>query len=486
MEWLAECSQDDFDGLMGHYARHPADWISDWGWTFDPRAADVGRPTTMPFVLFPRQREAVDWIVDRWRSRQDGLIEKSRDMGVTWICVGLAAWFWTFEPGSVVGFGSRKEDLVDKLGDPDSILWRVRFFIASLPRRMRPKGYDEAKHAPFMRIINPATGSVIRGEAGDNIGRGGRATLYIKDESAHYEHPESVDAALSQTTNCQIDVSTPAGEGNPFWRKRHGGRVPVFVFDWRDDPRKSQAWYDRQVATRDPVTVAQEIDRDYGAAISNSFITGAVVTTAMSKGPADVPAVGDLRVGVDVARFGNDKTCITFRRGRVVVRQETWGKSDLMSTAGRVRQMVNAYRDARQCHIEQIAVDTIGVGAGVADALREWFGDAVVDVDSSARIDDGKSYNLRAYMWAQMREWLASASLPNDHDLRADLCGLRYSYRGGLLLLESKDEAKKRGVRSPDRGDSLALTFAKPGTAKKPRPSIPTVRLEMLDAELGL
>lgn len=483
---LETLSPTQLAGLMRYYRDHPADWIEHWGWTFDPRNPERGLPAMVPFLLFPKQREFIGWLVDRWKAREDGLVEKSRDMGVSWLCVAAAAWMWIFHPGTVVGFGSRKEDYVDKLGDPSSLFWKLRQFIALLPPRMRPGGYDEKKHAPFMRVLNPASGSAIVGEAGDNIGRGARTSIYLKDESAFYERPEAVDAALSQTSNCKIDVSTPNGEGNPFWRKRVGGKVPVFVFDWRDDPRKGPEWYERQKATLDPVVLAQEVDRDYGASTTNAFIPGSLVTAAMDRGPADVPAMGPLRVGLDVARFGDDRTVLCFRRGRVLVRRVAWGKTDLMSTAGRAKQEINAYRAAKGVHLEQIAVDTIGVGAGVADALRAWFGeDTVADVNSSLRRDDGEHYNLRAFMWSQMRDWLEGAALPKDQDLRADLTGLRYLYRGGLLLLESKDDAKKRGLKSPDIADALALTFAIPGGAKQRR-TAPEIAAYPVDPEMGL
>ena len=63
-------------------------------------------------------------------------------------------------------------------------------------------------------------------------------------------------------------------------------------------------------------------------------------------------------------------------------------------------------------------------------------------------------------MWREMKAWIANASIPNDPDLMAELTALRYGFKGGELLIESKDEAKRRGVKSPDRADSLALTFA--------------------------
>ncbi len=480
----------ELGALKEFYAGHPAHFVTDWIVTFDPRLADIGLETTVPMVLFRRQREFIDWFVAQWQARQDGVVEKSRDMGVSWLCVSIAIWMWQFRPGTVFGFGSRKEDYVDKIGDPSSLFWKLRQGIALLPPEFVPKGYDERKHAPFMRVLNPENGSAIIGEAGDNIGRGGRTSVYVLDEAAFLEHPEAVDAALSQTSNCKIHVSTPKGEGNPFWRKRHEGKLPVFVFDWRQDPRKDEAWYAEQKRKLSSVVVAQEIDRDYSASVSNAFIPGTIVTAAMARGPEQLPAVGPIRFGLDVARFGDDLSVLTVRRGRVVVRQEAWGKTDLMSSAGRVRQIVRAYMH-RGAVVEQIAVDTTGLGAGVADALREFqeLVDLVAEVESAAAVNDDRHYNLRAFMWQQMKDWLENgASLPNDPDLRVALTGPRYEYRGGLLLLESKEAAKKRGLKSPDHGDSLALTFAKPGKPKRQAQTIPvgSVAPHLIDQELGL
>ncbi|MGH8743223.1 MAG: TerL protein [Burkholderiales bacterium] len=413
-------------------------------------------------------------------------------MGVSWLCVAFAVWMWLFQPGIVFGFGSRKEEYVDKIGDPKSLFWKVRQFINLLPVEFRPAGWDESKHAPHMRILNPENGSSIVGEAGDNIGRGNRTSIYIKDESAFYEHAEAIDAALSQTSNCKIDVSTPNGAGNPFYRKRHGGRISVFVFDWRQDPRKDDAWYQKQLDTLDETIVAQEIDRNYEASVGNAFVPADLVLEAQSKGPADIKPIGGLRIGVDVARFGDDKTAISFRRGRVLLKQVIKAKLDVTQVAGLVKSEISAYGERP----EQIAVDTIGIGAGVADILRGWYPDktdkhtgkktpVVVDVNSSLRMGNGQDYNLRAFMWREMREWLRSASIPMDQDLKTDLTALRYLFKGGELLLESKDDAKRRGVKSPDRGDSLALTFAIPTIVRKEAPPhVPAYRPS--DSSMGL
>jgi phage terminase large subunit len=90
-----------------HYRNNPWDFVIDWGMTFDPRAISEGRIATLPFMMFPRQVELIKWIYESWRMGEDGLVEKSRDFGVTWVAVAFACTEWLFEPGFSAGFGSR-------------------------------------------------------------------------------------------------------------------------------------------------------------------------------------------------------------------------------------------------------------------------------------------------------------------------------------------------------------------------------------------
>jgi len=470
-------------GVKAYYAADRAsEFIHDWGMTFDPRNAERKLPTTVPFLLFQRQAEFIEWLLAKWRNREDGLVEKSRDMGLSWLCVAFAAWMLLFQPGTVVGFGSRKEEYVDDLNDPKSLFWKARNFINLLPVEFQPAGWHPKKDAPFMSIVNRENGATIVGEAGDNIGRGNRTSLYFKDESAFYERPATIDAALSQTSNCKIDVSTPNGEGNPFAVKRRSGKVSVFTFHWKQDPRKDQAWYDKQVRDLDPVVLAQEVEISYSASVANAYIPSDFVLGAMRNGPGDVEPSGPMRLGVDVARFGDDKTVLTPRDDRIVYPQESWGKLDTMQTASRVKDFVLTWNEANPKRpIEQIAVDVIGIGAGVVDRLNEFDelkGIQIVGVNSSLKMDDGRNYNLRAFMWRAGREWLdpknGPVSLPSGQggqELQVDLTALHYSYRGSLLLIESKEDAKDRGIKSPDRADSLMLTFAEPVTSTDVRPT---------------
>ncbi|WP_198932413.1 hypothetical protein, partial [Brucella sp. CMUL 015] len=148
-------------------------------------------------------------------------------MGATVAASAFSVWLWLYWPGAAIGFGSRKEDLVDRLGDPKSIFDKLRSCIRNLPSDLFwPKGFHPDKHMTYMKIINPSNGATIAGEAGDNIGRGGRTLIYFKDESAHYERPELIEAALGDNTNVQIDISSVNGMGNVFHRRRMAG------FEW--------------------------------------------------------------------------------------------------------------------------------------------------------------------------------------------------------------------------------------------------------------
>ena len=223
---LMACEADEGlrDTLMRHYAQHPVDWINDWAVTYNPRVV-APAPKYMPFILFPRQVELVQFLQSCVTDKECGLIEKSRDIGATWICCAFSVWLWLFTPGASIGWGSRKEMLVDRLGDPDSIFQKMRILLDHLPAWMLPEGFDLRSHATTMKIINPANGATITGESGDNIGRGGRSMIYFKDESAHYERPELIEASLGDNTDVQIDISSVHGTANIFYRRRMAGEL---------------------------------------------------------------------------------------------------------------------------------------------------------------------------------------------------------------------------------------------------------------------
>ena len=468
----------DLAALKEFYKDKPVEFITDWCITFDPRNVEVGLPATVPFVLFPKQAEFIVWLRDRWLGREDGLAEKSRDMGVSWLCVAFAVWMWLFHGGIVAGFGSRKEEYVDDLNDPKSLFWKARQLINLLPVEFRPAGWDVKKHAPFMTIKNPENGSTIVGESGDNIGRGNRTSIYFKDESAFYERAETIDAALSQTSNCKIDVSTPNGNGNPFYRKRHSGKVKVFTFHWRDDPRKGPEWYAKQQNDLDPVVLAQEVDIDYNASTSDSWISGALVEAAQRVGPADVEVNGPWMIAVDAAHMGDDESVITRRRGLLTLPQIATSKVDGPELAGRVEEECRQLEDAGGI-IGVIVIELDGPGVSAYDCLKRGKWAAVVyGIHTGARQSDDRNYNLKAKLWRAANDYLklGGCSMAVDPELKSQLASVRYLYKNGLLLMESKKEHKKRIGKSPDRADSWVLSFATPPPKmQEPVVPLPTV-----------
>ena len=352
--------------LKAFYRDNPAQFITDWGMTFDPRNADIGLPSWMPFLLFQRQEEWVAWTLERWRAREPGITEKSRDMGISWLAVGLASTLCLFIPGFVAGFGSRKEEYVDKLDSPKSLFWKARAFVGSLPREFRGT-WDVSRHAPHMRIIFPGTGSYMTGEAGDGIGRGDRTSMYLVDESAHLERPELIDASLSQTTNSRQDLSSVKGLANPFAVKRFGGKIKVFTFHWRDDPRKDDAWYAKQQDELDPVTLAQEIDINYSASVEGVLIPSAWVQAAIGAcAKLGIVPTGVRTAALDVADQGIDLNAFGGRLGVELNFLQSWsGKGD--DIFGTVQR---SFRLCDEHGFLAFHYDADGLGAGVRGDAR--------------------------------------------------------------------------------------------------------------------
>ena len=167
--------------------------------------------------------------------------------------------------------------------------------------------------------------------------------------------------------------------------------------------------------------------------------------------------------GLDVARFGDDRTVLCKRQGMNVTSLVSWQNKDIMQTAYLV---ADEYKKL-QAHFSnelpvEVIVDVIGMGAGVADRLRE-LGLPVVECNvSESPSSKDKFMRLRDELWWNVREWLETknAKLPNDEELINELATPRYSIPNGKIVIERKSDLKKRGLRSPDKADALCLTFA--------------------------
>jgi len=193
----------------------------------------------------------------------------------------------------------------------------------------------------------------------------------------------------------------------------------------------------------------------------NSVISLGLIEAAVNRevSPNDMAIVW----GLDVARFGDDTTALAKRRGNVLLEPVVeWKKLDLMQTTGVIMKLW--HETPPENRPAAINVDVIGLGAGVVDRLRE-LGLPVrgVNVGEAAATSPERFMRLRDELWWKARDWFDSRSvvIPEDDALISELVGPTYKLESsGKIKIESKDDMKKRGIKSPNKADAFCLTFA--------------------------
>jgi len=360
-----------------YYAANPIEWICTWVNTYDPRNSQAdGIPPTMPLTLFPIQREFVEFVYALIDGKESGLVAKSRDMGATWVACAISVHLFLFRSGVSVGWGSRKEVLIDQLGSLDSIFEKIRMIFRGVPKMFLPDGFNE-KSMSYMKIIG-SSGATITGEAGTNIGRGGRSTVYFLDEAAFIERPESVEAALSANTNTQIMISSVNGLGNLFHRKYetgvtwdgeiHPGRTHVFDMPWDSNPLKDQKWYDlrRKKAMDEGMlhVFESEVNANFSASVEGVLIPGEWVKSAIDAHiKLDFEDDGGYVAGLDIADEGRDTNAQALRKGVVLKSIDEWVERDTGATARKSIDLLTG-------KTVSVQYDCIGVGSGVKSEIN--------------------------------------------------------------------------------------------------------------------
>jgi len=466
--------------------------------TSDPRNAARSQPISIPFILFEKQKECLAWIEQCYRGRKFGLIAKSRDAGISYLCSLFHLHKWLFTADYVGILGSRKEILVDRLGDLSSLFGKLRFMIYTLPGWLKPDYQDS-----YLKLINKSNGSSLLGEAGSNIGRGARGSLVFLDEAAFLDQPDKIMAALSQTADCVIRVSTPNGSGDLFANDYLGGKFPTFSLTWKDDPRKNQwiaiegttgtgndapvgaifPWYEEQKRKLSPLTIARELDVSFDSSAEGVVIKAEWVRASVNYAPAS-NSKSKRVAGLDIAGEGKDRSvfvvvefpqCSTPR----VILIESWQGLNTTQTARRAIELCHRHE------VELLNFDVGGLGYGVASTLQSseglrfrfrplnsasspselfWIGEQRTSKDKFA--------NLRAEMyfiaarrfektWENLNVKTAHdpsecLSIPSDVTLISQLSmtASKYTDTGKLLLTSKKDMPI-----SPDFADALVFSL---------------------------
>jgi|TARA_R100000482_G_scaffold101621_1_gene44796 hypothetical protein len=246
--------------------------------------------------------------------------------------------------------------------------------------------------------------------------------------------------------------------------------------------KNSERWWTKRVGCADASTVSsdflEDMARQYGEdsniyrvrvlgefpeADDDVVIPLHLLESATTR---DVDAVENILPvwGLDVARFGDDRTALCKRQGNALVEPvKSWRNKDLMEVCGII--LTEYESTPYQERPSEILVDSIGLGAGVVDRLNEMdFGADIRGVNVAESPALGQRYGrLRDELWFKAREWLEArdCQMPQDDDLISELSSVRFKYlSSGKLKVESKDEMKRRGQKSPDLADSFVLTFA--------------------------
>ncbi len=424
--------------------------------------------------------------------RVRALILKGRQQGCSTYVEGRYYWRVTHQRGVRAFILTHEQEASNNLFE------MAERFHAHCPPVIRPHiGAANAKELHFDRLDS---GYKVGTAGTKGVGRSSTVQFFHGSEVAFWPFAETHAAGVLQAIPEQpgteiILESTANGIGNFFhaqWQAAEAGTsdyIAIFIpWFWQSEYRKpvpegfqpSQAESEYQSAYRldleqiawrrakiaelkDEWLFRQEYPATAAEAFQSSGADGLIAPSLVTKARgAEAAASGPLVVGVDPARFGDDRTAIVRRRGRQAFGLESHVRLDTMAVAGLVARIIEGEAPKR------VFIDVVGLGAGVVDRLNELgYGQVVEAVNGGERpLNRDRYLNRRAEMWALLREWLADAAgvqVPDSDSLHADLCAPSYGYdSAGRLRLERKEEMKARGLRSPDEADALALTFAAP------------------------
>jgi hypothetical protein len=227
----------------------------------------------------------------------------------------------------------------------------------------------------------------------------------------------------------------------------------------RPNKHKIQEWIEDYGEDSDFVRVW--VKGEFPRTAVSQFIGETLVDEAMQRRfglKTDIYDWASVVIGVDVARYGDDRSVILVRQGRMVHEINTYREIDTMTLAAHTAEKIKEWK------AQTVFISATPDSWGVTDRLRQLGFQSIIEVTGGGTATKEDEYfNKRAEMWADAKAWLAGGSLPDDPELKADLIGPTYGFDGrSRMQLEVKKDMKTRLGFSPDKGDAFSYTFAMP------------------------
>jgi hypothetical protein len=351
----------------------------------------------------------------------------------------------------------------------DALFAELKRWINELPDQLKPmltvkSDRVELAAAPSEAFISARTSRAETPEA--LAGVHSENVLLVVDEASGVPEKvfEAAAGSMSGHAATTILLSNPTRSSGTFFESQTRLSGSYWTRRWScvDSPLVSEEFVDemRLRYGEDSNAFRIRVLGEFPLADDDTIIPFHLVEAATQR---DIELDEDAQTvwGLDVARFGSDKTVLAKRQGHVITEVNGWQGLDLMQTVGRVK----AEYDGLPSHLRprEIMVDVIGMGGGVVDRLRE-LNVPVRGINVAESPSMGDTYiNLRAELWFKMRGWLEQrgSKLPKNEQLIAELTSIRYSFASsGKMKAESKDDMRKRGLSSPDYADAVCLTLA--------------------------
>lgn len=405
----------------------------------------------------------------------------------------------------------------------DNLFGMVERYHSNVPDRLRPT--TDKNNTRQLRFIQLDSGYKVGTAGSKGAGRSGTYHYFHGSEVCFWPNAEKHAAGVLQTVGrgngteviFESTANGPAGYFYTQWllaQKGIGDFIAIFVpwfwqeeyqqeppDDWKADGEeverariygltKAQAYWMHIKNIElggQPGVICNQFMQEYPCTAAEAFVSSggdtvcnpALVAAARARKIDD--SQGARVMGVDPARMGADRTSMIDRKGRKAYNLVSYRKKKTTEVAAYVAERINKAAKEGDPY-QQVFIDVGGVGGGVVDLLVDsGFDKLVVPVNFGGKALDPELYvNKRAEMWKTMGEWLeeeGGVDIPDSDSLHADLIGPTYTHNlvRNQFVLESKEQMVKRGVPSPDEGDSLALTFAFPvamATSKKPRRAV--------------